>query len=344
MRSCEQAEMADALVLINEFGEVGLDHLLVAHSQEHVVVEMSSGCLCCTIRGDIALTLQSALDAADRNETRRFSRVVIETVGLADPGPIVHTLATHASLKERLRFDGVATTVDARNGAATLDQHIEAVKQAAMADRLLVTKTDLIDEETLSDLIERLRSINPVAQVMHVAHGELNARRILDLGLFSADGKIADVQKWLVEERIHEREHHHDHHDHGKDHDHGHHHHKHDVNRHDDQIRAFCFTIDDPIPHHVLTEWLDVLLTLMGALMLRIKGILNVSGEDRPVVIHGVQHVFHPPVMLEEWPSDDRRSRIVFITRSIGRDTIEQSFRIFSDADTIRKATDDRAD
>ncbi|WP_250517914.1 GTP-binding protein [Caballeronia sp. INDeC2] len=334
-RLVQQPDMADAMVLINEFGEIGLDHLLVAHSREDVVVEMSSGCLCCTIRGDLVRTLVSILDAADRNEARRFARVVIETTGLADPTPIVHTLATHPALKERYRFDGVVTAIDSRNGEATLGAHVEAVKQAAMAERLLMTKTDLVDEQALAQLRERLYSINPVAQVMPVSHGEVDARRILDIGLFTVDGKIADVQKWLADERFNDHEHH-DHHGHGHSQDCDHHQHHHDVNRHDDQIRAFCFIIDDPIPDHVLTEWLDVLMSLLGVSMLRIKGILNVEGQEQPIVIHGVQHVFHPPVALDAWPSDDRRSRIVFITRSIGRETIEQSFRIFREADAIR--------
>ncbi|KND55299.1 putative metal chaperone, involved in Zn homeostasis, GTPase of COG0523 family [Candidatus Paraburkholderia kirkii] len=217
-------------------------------------------------------------------------------------------LASHPALKDRYRFDSVATTIDARNGEATLDAHIEAVKQAAMADRLLVTKTDLVSPDALTRLMDRLRALNAAADIMHVSHGELDARRILDLGLFTADGKITDVQRWLAEERYRDDGHH------------RHHHHEHDVNRHDDQIRAFCFTVDEPIPQAVLTEWLDVLLSLMGPSMLRIKGILNVAGEDRPVVVHGVQYVFHPPAVLDAWPSDDRRSRIVHYPLDRARD------------------------
>ncbi|MBN3846542.1 MULTISPECIES: GTP-binding protein [Burkholderiaceae] len=365
-RLVQQPEMADALVLINEFGEIGLDHLLVAHSREDIVVEMSSGCLCCTIRSDLVRTLKDIHWRFAREGRRQFSRVVIETTGLADPAPIVHTLATHRDLRDRYRLDGLVTTIDVRNGEATLDEHVEAVKQAAMADRLLLTKTDLVDADALERLASRLHSINPAATLIRVSHGELAVSRILDLGLFTADGKIADVERWLAEERYRQDddehlhgEDHHDH-DHGHDdshaeaqgHEHGyrdahhdghahtyHHHghgHEHDVNRHDDQIRAFCFTVDEPIPEQVLTDWLDVLLSLMGPSMLRIKGILNVQGEDRPIVIHGVQHVFHPPVPLDAWPGEDRHSRIVFITRAVERETVEETFRLFSEVGAIR--------
>ncbi|USX10708.1 MULTISPECIES: CobW family GTP-binding protein [Burkholderiaceae] len=361
----QQPEMVDALVLINEFGEVGLDHLLVAHSREDIVVEMSSGCLCCTIRTDLARTLKDVHGRFSREGQRRFNRVVIETTGLADPAPIVHTLATHRDLRERYRLDGMVTTIDARNGEATLDVHTEAVKQAAMADRLLITKTDLAEADALERLTSRLHAINPGAGRILVSHGDVSANLILELGLFTAGGKIGDVRRWLAEERYRDDNHDHSHvhhahrHDASHDHDAGHSHgdgdghehethanekasheeedyHERDVNRHDDQIRAFCFTIEDPIPDHVLTEWLDMLLSLMGPSMLRIKGILNVKGVDRPVVIHGVQHVFHPPMELDEWPDGDRRSRIVFITRAVEREMIEETFRLFSEVAVIR--------
>lgn len=338
-RLVQQPEMADALVLINEFGEIGLDHLLVAHSREDIVVEMSSGCLCCTIRGDLVRTLKDSHGRFARDGERQFSRVVIETTGLADPAPIVQTLATHRDLRERYRLDGLVTTIDACNGDATLDEHVEAVKQAAMADRLLLTKTDLVDAAVLERLAGRLHAINPAAELIRVSHGDLAASRILDLGLFMADGKIADVERWLAEEQYRSDDHGHRHghgHDHHDGHTHAHHEHDHDINRHDDQIRAFCFTVDEPIPEKVLTDWLDVLLSLMGPSMLRIKGILNVQGEDRPIVIHGVQHVFHPPVPLDAWPGEDRRSRIAFITRAVERATIEETFRLFSEVGAIR--------
>ncbi|MDR5777403.1 MULTISPECIES: GTP-binding protein [unclassified Caballeronia] len=336
-----QPEMADALVLINEFGEIGLDHLLVAHSREDIVVEMSSGCLCCTIRGDLVRTLTDLCGRTLSGDTKQFSRVVIETTGLADPAPIVHTLVTHPALRDRFRLDAIVTAIDARNGELTLDTHAEAIKQAAMADILLVTKSDLAEVNDLAGLASRLHTMNPAAEVIRVSHGELVASRILDLRLFTTDGKIADVEHWLAAERYpHYETHgsgHRTQHRNGDPHEHKNahilrhdHDHSHDINRHDDQIRAFCFTVDEPIPQDVVTEWLEVLVSLMGPSMLRIKGILNLQGQDQPIVIHGVQHIFHPLVMLDAWPSDDKRSRIVFITRSIARETIERTFKIFS--------------
>jgi G3E family GTPase len=324
-RLVQQPEMADALVLINEFGEVGLDHLLVEHSREDIVIEMSSGCLCCTIRGDLVQTLSDVYGRFVVAGQRRINRVIIETTGLADPAPIVHTFAAHPELQDHYRLDGMVTTIDARNGESTLDAHAEAVKQAAMADRLLLTKIDLVESARLESLCARLHAINPGAGIIQTFFGDVPASRLLGLGLFSADGKIGDVRRWLAEEQYH----HHDHH-----------HHHHDVNRHDDQIRAFCFVIDDPIPEAVLTEWLDMLLSLMGPSMLRIKGILNVAGFETPVVIHGVQHVFHPPQTLDDWPDDDRRSRIVFITRAVERETIEETFKLFSEVAAIRATKD----
>lgn len=330
----QQPELADALILINEFGEIGLDHLLVEHSDENIVVEMSSGCLCCTIRGDLVDALTDIHARYQHGDKPCFTRVVIETTGLADPAPIVHTLSTHLDLMERYRLDGMVATVDARNGNSTLDEHEEAVKQAAMADRLLLTKTDLVDDDVVISLTGRLRAINPAAHVIPVEHGRLAVGEILNLGLFSPDGKIDDVSRWLAEERYAEHGHSHEH---GRAGHHEHHDHAHDINRHDDGIRAFCFTIPEPISVRLFTEWLDVLLSLMGPSMLRIKGILNIQNEPQPIVVHGVQHVFHPPVKLERWPTDDRRSKLLFITRSVGRETIEETFRLFREVEGLHE-------
>ncbi|WP_109479426.1 GTP-binding protein [Paraburkholderia sp. C35] len=341
-RLVQQPEMANALVLINEFGEVGLDHLLVEHGQEDVVIEMSSGCLCCTIRGDLVDTLRDVYERFVGTGQRRIDRVIIETTGLADPAPIVHTFAADRHMLDHYQLDGMVTTVDARNGESTLDAHVEAVKQAAMADRLLLTKVDLVAPAILESLCTRLHAINPGAGIIRASFGDVSVSRLIGLGLFSADGKIGDVRRWLAEEQYidHAKHHHHDDgictHECVKDHDH----HHHDVNRHDDEIRAFCFVIDDPVPDRVLTEWLDMLLSLMGPSMLRIKGILNVKGLETPVVIHGVQHVFHPLQQLDAWPDDDRRSRIVFITRAVERATIEETFRLFGEVAAIRAGKD----
>lgn len=340
-----QPELADALVIINEFGEISLDHLLFTHSTENLVMEMSSGCLCCTIRGDLVKTLSDMTWRFSRNGQRQFNRVVIETTGLADPAPIVHTLMTHPQVVNRYRLDGIVTTLDLATGNATLNRHVEAVRQAAIADCLLLTKADMVDADTRDVLLRRLDAINPAAPRWEVRHGEIAAAKVLDLGLFSTEGKAPDVERWLREEAYaddthrhgkevgHVHAHHHeDGHSHHHDHDgHGHEAHHHDVNRHDDHIRAFCFAVDEPIPEDLLAAWLEVLMSFVGENILRVKGILNIEGSDQPVVIHGVQHIFHPPTTLPAWPSADRRSRLVFITRDVSRQNIEDTFRAFRD-------------
>ncbi|NUU03815.1 CobW family GTP-binding protein [Herbaspirillum robiniae] len=342
-----QPEMKDTLVIINEFGEIGLDHLLVAHSQEDTVVEMSSGCLCCTIRGDLKKTLKDITWRFAEGGQRRFNRVVIETTGLASPVPILHTLMTDAFIASRYRLDGVIVTVDAVNGMSTLDNHVEAVQQAAVADRLLLTKTDLADAAGVEALQQRLRALNPTARQLQPQHGKISPAELLDAGLFKPGEKMPDVARWLNEEAFSEKEAHahhhhgHDHHHHDHGHGHGHHHghddHAHEVNRHDDHIRAFCFSFDEPIDPVLFDEWLSLLVGFKGPNILRIKGILNLKGEDKPTVIHGVQHIFHPTVTLPEWPSEDRRSRIVFITRDIEQATIARSFDAFMQAQTIER-------
>jgi G3E family GTPase len=328
-----QPALRDTLVIINEFGEIGLDHLLVTHSEENVVVEMSSGCLCCTIRGDLQKTLRDAHWRFARNAERQFNRVMIETTGLADPMPILHTLMADATIAEHYRLDGVITTIDAANGMNTLDTHVEAVRQAAVADKLLLTKTDLIDAAQLTALQQRLAIINPGASQDVIDNGVVDASSLLDLGLFKREGKTLDVQKWLNEEAYlpsqGEAVHAH-HHGHGHDaDDHGHGADAHDVNRHDDHIRAFCFTFADPIDPAMFEEWLTLLMSLKGGDMLRIKGLLNLAGRSGPTVIHGVQHIFHPTIELPQWPTDDHSTRIVFITRDIDRALIERTFDAF---------------
>ncbi|EJL81083.1 putative GTPase, G3E family [Herbaspirillum sp. CF444] len=335
-----QPELKDTLVIINEFGEIGLDHLLVAHSQDDVVVEMSSGCLCCTIRGDLKKTLKDITWRFAEGGKRKFNRVIIETTGLASPIPILHTLMTDNFIASKYRLDGVITTIDAVNGKQTLDNHIEAVQQAAVADRLLLTKSDLADAAALQDLQARLAQMNPSAGQILSQQGRVAPQKLLDAGLFKAAEKTPDVERWLNEESYAQPAHDHHGHHHGHEHHHGHkhdHHSHEDVNRHDDHIRAFCFSFDHPIEPHLFDEWLSLLVGFKGQNILRIKGIVNLAGADKPTVIHGVQHIFHPTVTLPAWPSEDRRTRIVFITKDIERATIERSFTAFMQAQAIEK-------
>lgn len=329
--------MANTAVIINEFGEIGLDHLLVESSSDDMTV-LNSGCLCCTVRGDLIETMGRLFLRRAKGEIPFFRRLLIETTGLADPAPILHTLMTDPLVAARYRLDSVIVTVDAANGSTTLDRHEEAVKQAAVADRLLITKTDLATPEQLATLRRRLTELNPGAPLQEVPQGEVEPSSLFNAGLYNPDSKTADVRAWLRAEAFAD-DHAHDHdHDHDNGHHHGHHYghgqragqDPHDVNRHDDHIRAFCLTFDQPLPWSVVTSALDALVSYRGPDMLRMKAILNVEGTDKPVVIHGVQHVFHPPAMLDEWPDADRRSKLVFITRDIEESTIRKLFNAFA--------------
>ena len=326
-------ELERTLVVINEFGEVGLDHLLMTRVADSTVVELSSGCLCCTVRGDLVSTLKDAHWRFSRGGSRQFDRVVIETTGLADPAPIIQTLTEVTVIARRYRLDGIITTLDLGNAERTLDAQPEAVKQAAVADCLLLTKSDLAPPDAIVALERRLAAINPAAPRLIVEHGSVDPEAILGLGLFDPSRKTPDVARWLNEaaygDRLDGDAGHELHHDHDHDHAPGHHH---DRNRHDDRIRAFCLVVDRPMAEGMVQAWLDLLLSQDGANVLRIKGLLNLQGHAAPVVLQGVQHVLHPLVELPAWPDHDRRSKIVLITRDIPRETVEASLAAFIDA------------
>jgi G3E family GTPase len=314
-RLLKDPALSDTAVIINEFGEVSLDHLLVDYIGDNMVV-LQSGCLCCTLRGDLVDGLEKLLRDLDNGRVK-FSRVLLETTGLADPAPVLHTAMAHPYLVKRFRLDGVVTVVDAVNGEATLDAHPEAVRQAAVADRIVLSKSDLADAPTTARLLARLRTLNPAASVLDAAKGEATAERLLNCGLYDPARKIPDVKKWLAAEAYADA------------HSHGHHHH-HDVNRHDDHIVSFVLITDKPIPAGTLDMFLELLRATYGARLLRMKGIVNVTEmPGTPVVVHGVQHVFHPTAQLERWPDDDRRTRLVFITKDLPERTVRELFEAF---------------
>jgi G3E family GTPase len=329
-RMLQSPALQDTVVIINEFGEIGIDHLLVETVDEGMVL-LSAGCLCCSVRGDLIATLEDLLRKRDNNRIMPFKRVIIETTGLADPAPILHAVLYHPYLSMRYAVEGVVTVIDGINGAQTLDAHREAVKQAAVAERLIITKTDLArDESSIEALRQRLRQLNPSAAILKA---DAPVEEIIAGGLFGLDGKIADVAEWLKTEAVEEAEreshaHQHTHHHHGH-HAHDHHHH-HDVNRHDERIRAFCLTSDQPIRQGTLDMFLDLLRSSQGAKLLRVKGLVALAEDpEHPVVIHGVQHVIHVPAVLPRWPSEDRRSRIVFIVDDLERETVEKLWNAF---------------
>jgi len=311
-RLLKDSALAETAVIINEFGEIALDHLLVEYVGDNMVV-LQSGCLCCTMRGDLVDALETLLRDLD-NRRCKFRRVLLETTGLADPAPVLHTAMSHPYLLLRYRLDGVVTAVDAVNGEETLGAHAEAVKQAAVADRIVLTKTDLADASQCDRIMRRLHTLNPAAPILDAAKGEATPDRLLGSGLYDPDKKIPDVKKWLAAEAHAGHRHNHDH----------------DVNRHDDHIVSFVLTADDAIPAGTFEMFLELLCATHGANLLRVKGIVKLAEmPETPVVVHGVQHVFHPTARLDRWPDDDRRTRIVFITRDLQERAVRDLFEAF---------------
>jgi G3E family GTPase len=307
-----QPGLARTAVIVNELGEIGIDHDLVETAAEGLVL-LKSGCVCCSVRSDLIDTLRSLFLKRVRGQITEFDRVVIETTGLADPAPVLHTLTGDPLVTARYRLDGVIATVDAVNGGDTLDRAFEAVKQAAVADRILLTKTDLVETGAVGQLMERLRRLNPAAPIIQVVNGAVDPAGLFDIGLYNPATKSLDVQRWLNEEAF-------------EDH---HHHHGSDLSRHDDHINSFVFTLDHPISETALTKWLEMLVSFQGPDLLRVKGVVNIAGRASPLVIQGVQHIFHPPVPLDRWPGDDRRTRIVFITRGLDEAALRKTLGLF---------------
>jgi len=312
-RLLRDPDMKDSLVLVNEVGEIGIDHLLFEILDENVML-LSSGCLCCSMRGDLVSSLENLIFTLNAGTLTPVKRVVIETTGLADPASVLHVVMTQPFLLQHYRLDGVVTVVDAVNGMATLDAHEEAVKQAAVADRIVLTKTDIAGDTR--EICARIARLNPAAKILDAAAGEATVDALTGCGLYDPAKKILDVSRWLADEAVATAEAasngHHDHHDHTHDHGHDHEH------RYDSSIRVFTVATETPIPASTLDLFFELLRSAHGPKLLRMKGIVQVAEQpDTPVVLHMVQHVVHPPVWLPAWPSDDRRSRLVFVTHDL---------------------------
>ena len=300
--------LADTAVLINEFGDVGLDHHLLERIDERTVL-LQSGCLCCTVRGELADAMRELHSKRTRGIVPMFRRVAIESTGLADPFPVLTTVHADPVLKHHFRMAGVVTTVDAVNGARHLAMHPESVKQVAVADRIVLTKTDLAAAATIESVVRRVRAINPDSVVLdaHTAGGA-------DAALLSDDVTVAFerrdpmVQSWLAEETRAAAT---------------------GTSRHADDIHAFALVFDQPLEWTAFGIWLTMLLNRHGNEVLRVKGILDVAGADAPVAVHGVQHLVHPPVHMRAWPNSERRSRIVFIVKGLDQEAIERSLAVF---------------
>ncbi len=330
-RLLKDPELKDTAVIINEFGDVAIDHLLVEQASDGII-ELSDGCLCCTVRGELVDTLAELVDRVQTGRIPALSRVVIETTGLADPTPVLQSIMAHPALVQAFRLDGVLTLVDAVNGEATLDAHMEAVKQAAVADRIVVSKLDMAGDGAVpSELMARLRGLNPSAPILDVRDAGLPD--LFGCGLYDPETKSADVRRWLGEaSHDHGHDHGHDHHGHGGDHDHAHHHHHH----HDSRIRTDTLVHDGPVPFAAIEMFLDLLRSTHGENLLRMKGIVELAEDpSRPLVVHGVQKILHPPARLPFWPDEKRGTRLVLITLDMPGDYVARLFAAITNTPQI---------
>ena len=301
-------DMRDTAVIVNEFGEVGLDHLLIETAFEDAVL-LKSGCICCTTRGDLVDTLGELFARRERGAIPRFQRVAIETTGLADPAPILHMLMADPAVVERYRLDRVIATIDAANALEQLARQYESAKQAAMADRLVLTKLDLASGREIEAVTTRLRALNPTAPILRASNGAIDPALLFDP---LAGGMARAESAEMSGARAH--------------HVHAHHHDEND-GEHLHGIASWSLKHPGPVQWRRLAAWLEALVSLRGPDLLRLKGLIEVKGRARPVVVHGVQHVLHPARELEAWPDAERGTRLVFITRDITAGSLAASFR-----------------
>ncbi|MBZ9695493.1 MULTISPECIES: CobW family GTP-binding protein [unclassified Mesorhizobium] len=330
-RLLKDPALADTAVIINEFGEVAIDHLLVEQASDGII-QLSDGCLCCTVRGELVDTLADLVDRLQTGRIARLGRVIVETTGLADPAPVLQSIMAHPALVQAFRLDGVITLVDAVNGNATLDAHVEAVKQVAVADRIVLSKADLAtDHGDLATLRARLRQINPGARLLDAGEAKTGVAALFDCGLYNPATKSADVRRWLGEEAAHDH-HHHDHDHEGHDHAH----------RHDQRVKTHSLVHDGPVPFSAIEMFLDLLRSTHGEHLLRMKGVIELQEDpSRPLVVHGVQKILHPPVRLPFWPDSQRGTRLVLITLDMPEDYVRRLFAAFTNRPSVD--TPDRA-
>ncbi|MBS1218902.1 MAG: ATP-binding protein [Proteobacteria bacterium] len=298
----KRPDMNRVAVIVNEFGEQAVDNDLVEVSSEQMML-LNNGCLCCVLRGDLQETLRDLYVKRRNGDIIDFTRVIIETTGLADPAPVMQTLMTDDMLLANYRLDCVVTLADAVNGLEQLETMQEPVKQAALADRIVITKSDLAGDEVTAQLEERLRELNPQAPIRRAVNGEIDLEFLINVGLRNIKGKLEDIERWM-----------------GEPDEHGEHH------RHDERVKSFCLRYQEPMTWTAFSQTMEVLGALRGSDLLRVKGLINVAEHKGPMVIQGVQHLFHPPVELENWPSADHSTRIVFITRNIPREAVANLF------------------
>jgi G3E family GTPase len=335
--------MQDTAIIINEFGDVSIDHLLVESASEGVI-ELSDGCVCCTVRGDLIDTLAELMDRIQTKRLKPLKRVVIETTGLADPAPVMQSIIGNPVIAQNFELNGLITVVDAVNGAQTLREHIEAVKQVAVGDRLVLTKKAMASETQLADLMGELKALNPRATIEDGDSEAWSADALLENGLYNAGSKSADVARWLGTKDDHAHHHEHHHHHHCDEHcTHDHHHHDHSANRHSDAIKAFSIIHDQPIAPMAIDMFVDILRSAHASKILRMKAIVQLSDDPtRPLVLHGVQNIFHRPERLAAWPEGAKlETRLVLITKDMPEMFVKDLFAAFTGSPRVDQA--DRA-
>ena len=299
-----QPAFANSAVIVNEYGEQGVDHDLIRFAREKVQL-LENGCVCCALRGDLQLALRDLFLARREGNIGSFERVLLETTGLADPAPVLQTLLSDGMLLGQFRLNGVVTCVDAYHALEQFDAHSEAVKQVALADRLIITKADQVDVAVLGAVREKLAELAPLAQIGEAWHGAIEPAFVTDIGLSDARADALRIERWLGAAL--------------PETDTGH-------QPHSTAIKTFTLRFEQPFSARAFEQCIEVLTALRGPDLLRVKGLVNVEGEPGPLVVQGVQHLFHPPVALPGWPGNDRASRLVFITRGIPREVIAGLF------------------
>lgn len=308
----QKSEFNDTAVIVNEFGEVGLDHIILEEVEEGVLL-LESGCICCTIRSDIQETIRSLQVKAAAGTIPSFKRLIIETTGLADPAPIVSTIAAEPIIRNHFRIGNIICTLDGIAGATTLNTHEEGTKQLAVADRILITKTDLVTLGKIKSLEKQAQGINPLAQIGHSNGTNFDVSLLFEEDINDPSKRVQEIERWFDSDRLADL----------KDHHHAH------AQQHGLGLKSFVIAFDEPIDWTVFGIWLTSLLHAYGEKILRVKGLLNVEESSTPVILHGVQHIVHAPMHLERWPSEDRRSQIIFITKGISEDAIRTSLTTF---------------
>ncbi|MDM8546914.1 GTP-binding protein [Candidatus Venteria ishoeyi] len=313
-RLLQQPGMTQTAVIVNEVGEIGIDHLLLESTEDDMLL-LAGGCLCCAVRSDLITTLQNLFEKSQQQQDYRFQRVLIETSGLADPAPILRTLINDDFIVAHYRLEQVITTVDAIYGMQQLDEHDESVKQAALANHLLLTKTDHPHscEEVISELMQRLQQLNPAAYCYDLKQGLPDVKQLFAGNTYDPQTRQLDIQKWLQTEIYAAPFTAHHHQD------------KQEQGIHDQYIHNFCLKYTQPLPWKVLEHWLQQLTRLRGKDLLRIKGIAWTQETNAPVLIQGVQHILQSPVQLKSWPDSQPMTQIVFITRNLPEDLIRKN-------------------